>query len=106
DAATPPEITESHYASWSAALRDAVGFARSEGTTRSIAVMGFSLGAFLSVSEAATDDRVAAVVSHAGGLSQYFPAGVRRMPPVLIVQAKDDPITPVAEARKLQRFLK
>jgi carboxymethylenebutenolidase len=89
------------------ALRDAVTFAREQlrGDDAPVGVIGFSLGAYLALSEAAEDGRVHAVVDCFGGLPDLFAPALQRMPPVLILHGTSDPIVPVAEAHKLEKLL-
>jgi fermentation-respiration switch protein FrsA (DUF1100 family) len=54
--------------------------------------------AFLASVRAARDPRIRALAMHGAGLSSRFPKDIERMPPVLILHVKGDPIVPVAEA--------
>jgi carboxymethylenebutenolidase len=70
-----------------------------------IGLMGFSLGAYLSLSIAAIDKRVLAVVEFFGGLPKEMKFFMRRLCPVLILHGEADPTVPVAEAYHLQQVL-
>ncbi|MBZ5706147.1 MAG: dienelactone hydrolase family protein [Acidobacteriia bacterium] len=70
-----------------------------------IALLGFSLGAYLSLSNAAIDKRVQAVVEFFGGLPKEMKLFMRRLCPVLILHGEADPTVPVQEAYHLQAVL-
>jgi len=70
-----------------------------------IALLGFSLGAYLSLSAAAIDSRIKAVVEYFGGLPKEMKLFMRRFCPVLILHGEADPTVPVAEAYHLQQVL-
>jgi len=60
-----------------------------------IGLLGFSLGAYLSLSNAGIDPRVRAVVEFFGGLPKEMKLFLRRLPPVLILHGEADPTVPV-----------
>jgi len=70
-----------------------------------VGLLGFSLGSYLSLSTAASDRRVSAVVEYFGGLPDLFARDLKRFPPTLILHGDADRIVPVAEAHKLERLL-
>ncbi len=70
-----------------------------------IGVVGLSRGAFVGVSTAGTDPRVAALVEFYGGVRHDQAARFTRMPPTLILHGDADPVVPVEHARELQRLL-
>ena len=70
-----------------------------------IGLLGFSLGAYLSLSNAGIDPRVRAVVEFFGGLPKEMKLFLRRLPPVLILHGEADPTVPVEEAYDLQQVL-
>lgn len=70
-----------------------------------IGLGGFSLGAYLALSIAATNPQVKAVVEFFGGLPAQIAASTRRMPPVLILHGTSDTRVPVSEAYRLAAFL-
>src|SRR5205823_8192282 len=95
-----------HFLTWMQNVADAVGYATSQpcADRGRVGLVGFSLGAYLALSVAAQDERVAAVVDCFGGLPDVFAPGVQRMPPVLILHGDADGLVPVTEALKLQRL--
>lgn len=70
-----------------------------------IGLLGFSLGAYLSLSIAAVDSRVGAVVDYFGGLPKEMKLFMRRLCPVLILHGEADSTVPVSEAYHLQQLL-
>ena len=70
-----------------------------------IALLGFSLGAYLSLANSSIDDRVKAVVEFFGGLPREMKLFMRRLCPTLILHGEADPTVPVEEAYNLQRLL-
>jgi len=67
-----------------------------------VGLIGFSLGSYLSLSEAVFDPRVLAVVDYFGGLPEVLAKKVKTLPPTLILHGDADPIVPVAEAKALE----
>lgn len=96
------------FALWRRTISDAITFAakRPDVDSDAIGVVGFSLGSYLGLAEAAQDDRVKAVSEYYGGISDYFPPRVRKMPAVLILHGDADSTVPVSKAYSLQRFLR
>ena len=92
---------------WMKTLWDAISFVEKQaGVDRDrIALLGFSLGAYLSLSNAAIDKRIKAVVEFFGGLPKEMNFFMRRLCPVLILHGDADPHVPVEEAYHLQRVL-
>lgn len=92
---------------WMKTLWDAVSYVEKQPQvdTERIGLMGFSLGAYLSLSAAAIDKRVRAVVEFFGGLPKEMKLFMRRLCPVLILHGDADPTVPVAEAYHLQQVL-
>jgi carboxymethylenebutenolidase len=95
-----------HFEVWMKTVSDAITFAGQQpGVDPSrIALLGFSLGAYLALSVASIDARVKAVVDYFGGLPEELTNGVNPLPPVLILHGEADPVVPVIEAHKLQRL--
>lgn len=91
---------------WMRTISDAVTFAGSQpGVDASrIALLGFSLGAYLALSVATVDSRVKIVIDYFGGLPEELSRDGRSLPPVLILHGEADPIVPVSEAHKLRRL--
>jgi carboxymethylenebutenolidase len=70
------------------------------------ALMGFSLGSFISLSYGATHpDDVAAIVEYYGGLAPALRDRAAAMPPVLIIHGDIDRIVPVSQATDLDAVL-
>jgi dienelactone hydrolase len=92
---------------WMKTLWDAVTFVEKqpEVDRERIALLGFSLGAYLSLSNAAIDGRIKAVVEFFGGLPREMKFFMLRLCPVLILHGEADPLIPVEEAYQLQRVL-
>jgi carboxymethylenebutenolidase len=71
-----------------------------------VAMMGFSLGSFLSLSTGAIDpDQIAAIVEYYGGLPPALQYGAKTMPPTLILHGDKDVLVPVAMAHELDELL-
>jgi len=96
-----------HFPLWMKTLWDAISHVEKQPHVDSerIGLMGFSLGAYLSLSTAAIDKRVQAVVEYFGGLPKEMKLFMRRLCPVLILHGELDPTVPVAEAYHLQTVL-
>jgi len=92
---------------WMKTLWEAVSFVERQAAVdrERIALLGFSLGAYLSLANASIDGRVRAVVEFFGGLPREMKLFMRRLCPVLILHGEADPTVPVAEAYNLQRLL-
>ena len=74
--------------------------------SKKIALMGYSLGAVLSLSYGATyPDEVQAIVEYYGSLPLLLRSSVSTMPPVLILHGEADKLVPVSEARDLDALL-
>jgi carboxymethylenebutenolidase len=71
-----------------------------------VAMMGFSLGSFLSLSAGAIDpSQIAAIVEYYGGLPPALQYGAKTMPPTLILHGDRDVLVPVAMAHELDGLL-
>ncbi len=74
--------------------------------SKKVALMGFSLGAFISLSYGATyPDEIGAIVEYYGGLTPALYARAATMPPVLIIHGEIDRIVPVSQATALDAAL-
>jgi carboxymethylenebutenolidase len=98
-----PYRNRDYFQVWTETIQATVSYAANLPTVdrRRIGLLGFSLGAYVALSEAMFDTRVSAVVEYSGGLFDELALQLRQMPPTLIVHGEADRIVPVAEARKL-----
>ncbi len=92
---------------WMKTLWDAISFVETQPQVdgKRIALLGFSLGAYLSLANSAIDHRVKAVVEFFGGMPKEMHLFMRRLCPVLILLGEADPTIPVEEAYQLQKLL-
>jgi dienelactone hydrolase len=95
-----------HFPVWMKTISDAITFAGQQAgvDVSRVALLGFSLGAYLALSVATVDARVKAVVDYFGGLPEELTHEVKPLPPVLILHGEADPVVPVTEAHKLQHL--
>jgi carboxymethylenebutenolidase len=102
-----PSQIETHFLDWLQTLKDAVTFVADQPGVdpRRIGLLGFSLGAYLSLSLATQDSRIAAVAELFGGLPEHFVKDAANLPPVLILHGGEDQTVPVREARSLEQLL-
>jgi carboxymethylenebutenolidase len=100
------ETTHRHFPDWMRAIGDAITFAMQHESVEPnrVALLGFSLGAYLALAVASVDPRVKVVVDFFGGLPEEL-HGFTRMPPVLILHGEEDRVVPVSEATRLQQLL-
>ncbi|MGA9528151.1 MAG: dienelactone hydrolase family protein [Terriglobales bacterium] len=101
------QIIFRNFPVWMKTLWDAVSFVESQpGVDRErIALLGFSLGAYLSLANSAIDDRVQAVVEFFGGLPREMKLFMKRLCPTLILHGEEDTTVPVSEAYQLRDLL-
>jgi len=92
---------------WMKTLWDAISFVETQPQVdgECIALLGFSLGAYLALANSAVDHRVKAVVEFFGGMPKEMKLFMRRLCPVLILHGEADPTVPVEEAYQLQKLL-
>ncbi|MGO8984206.1 MAG: dienelactone hydrolase family protein [Terriglobales bacterium] len=92
---------------WMKTLWDATSFVEKQPQVDPgrIALLGFSLGAYLSLANSAIDPRIQAVVEFFGGMPKEMNLFMRRLCPVLILHGEADSTVPVAEAYHLQKLL-
>jgi len=92
---------------WMKTLWDAISFVETQPQVdrERIALLGFSLGAYLSLATSAIDPRVKAVVEFFGGMPKEMHLFMRRLCPVLILHGEVDRTIPVEEAYQLQKLL-
>ena len=102
-----PSQIESHFVAWLETIKDAVSVvAGHPGIDASrIGLLGFSLGAFLSLALATQDSRIAAVAELFGGLPEQFTKDAGNLPPILILHGAQDTTVPIDHAHGLERIL-
>jgi carboxymethylenebutenolidase len=96
-----------HFFAWAKTLWDATSFvaAQPQVDPQRLGLLGFSLGAYLALSNASVDPRIQAVVEFFGGLPREVKPFMRRFCPVLILHGEADSTVPVEEAYHLQHVL-
>lgn len=92
-----------HAPAWMKTVWDSISFVSRQPHVDSerIGLLGFSLGAYLSLGIAAIDNRVKAVVDFFGGFPQEMKLFMRHFCPVLILHGDADQTVPVSEAHKI-----
>jgi carboxymethylenebutenolidase len=92
---------------WMKTLWDAISFVETQPQVdrERIALLGFSLGAYLALANSAIDPRVRVVVEFFGGMPKEMNLFMRRLCPVLILHGEADATIPVEEAYQLQKLL-
>lgn len=106
ESADKPAIMR-NFPLWMKTLWDAISFVQTQPQVDStrIALLGFSLGAYLSLANSAIDPRVKAVVEFFGGMPKEMKLFMRRLCPVLILHGEEDATVPVHEAYNLKKLL-
>jgi len=106
ESADKPTILR-NFPLWMKTLWDAISFIETQPRVdgKRIALLGFSLGAYLSLANSAIDHRVQAVVEFFGGMPKEMHLFMRRLCPVLILHGEADATVPVDEAYQLQKLL-
>ena len=106
ESADKPTILR-NFPLWMKTLWDAISFVETQPQVDRdcIALLGFSLGAYLSLANSAIDPRVKAVVEFFGGMPKEMNLFMRRLCPVLILHGEADATIPVEEAYQLQKLL-
>jgi len=89
-----------HAPAWMKTVWDSISFVSRQPHVDSerIGLLGFSLGAYLSLGIAGIDSRVKAVVDFFGGFPREMKLFMRRFCPVLILHGDADQTVPVSEA--------
>ena len=102
-----PATIEREFLNWMKIISQAIDYAVTQPGTdpARIGLIGFSLGAYLSLSLAVEEPRIKAVVEFFGGMPDHFAERLNHFPPVLILHGKKDTVVPVEEARKLAALL-
>jgi len=106
ESADKPTILR-NFPLWMKTLWDAISFIETQPRVdgKRIALLGFSLGAYLSLANSPIDHRVQAVVEFFGGMPKEIHLFMRRLCPVLFLHGEADATVPVAEAYQLQKLL-
>jgi len=95
-----------HAPAWMKTIWDAVSFVSRQPHVDSdrIGLLGFSLGAYLSLASASIDNRIKAVVDFFGGFPREMKLFMRRFCPVLILHGDADQTVPVSEALEIREI--
>ncbi len=102
------DIKREHFQAWQETVAAAVRYAADHPRVdrRRIGLLGFSLGAYLSLGAATQPDLpIAAVIDLFGGLPASLHNRFKRLPPTLILHGDADCIVPVQEALALEKLL-
>jgi len=110
DAASPGDVDGmvQNFPTWLNEVHSGIAALRKNPSVNSnkVGLMGFSLGAYLSLGYGATyPNEMAAIVEYYGGLSPALYSRATTMPPVLIIHGDIDRIVPVSQARDLDAVL-
>ena len=95
------------FPNWLDVVSDSLNFAQQhpKADPERIGMVGFSLGAYLSLALGTQQPRIKAIVDFFGGLTDYFVDKLKHIAPVLILHGENDPVVPVSEAHKVARIL-
>ena len=95
------------FPNWMRVISDSLDFAEKhpQADPRRIGLIGFSLGAYLSLALGTQQRRIKAIVDFFGGLTDYFTERLTQLAPVLILHGEADKVVPVSEAHKVARTL-
>jgi len=93
---------------WMKTLWDAISFVETQPQVdgKRIALLGFSLGAYLSLANSAIDQRVKVVVEFFGGMPKEMNFFMRRLCPVLILHGEADVRVPTSQGYEFYNALK
>ena len=95
-----------HGPAWVKTVWDSVSFVGQQPhvNPERIGLLGFSLGAYLSLASASIDPRIKAVVDFFGGFPKEMKLFMRRFCPVLILHGEADDTVPVSEAHYIAQL--
>jgi dienelactone hydrolase len=95
-----------HGPAWVKTVWDSVSFVcqQPQVDPERIGLLGFSLGAYLSLASASIDPRIKAVVDFFGGFPKEMKLFMRRFCPVLILHGEADDTVPVSEAHYIAQL--
>jgi carboxymethylenebutenolidase len=107
----PPVTRETmveNFRSWVETVADASSYALGlpNAEPGEVALVGFSLGGYLSLATSTFDPRVKVVVDYFGGLPEPLTDRADKLPPTLILHGDSDTIVPVSEASRVEELLK
>lgn len=107
DVRTDDAYEDATFPEWTATLRDAVSFVRSDHHVDSTRVdaFGVSLGGFMALALGAQDRRVSRLVVLSGGFFDALAPEVHHLPPTLLMHGDSDDVVPLAEARRVDSAL-
>jgi len=107
DTRTDDAREDAAFPAWTAALEDAVTFARHDAAVdpARVGAFGVSLGGYMAIALGANDARVGRLVVLSGGFFGSLADRVRRLPPTLLLHGSDDDVVPLAEAERVARAL-
>ena len=94
-----------HWPVWHDTVRDGVDFVAAHPRVRpeALGIFGYSLGAYLAVSESSEDPRIRAVVEMSGGVFDKLQGRTRRFAPTLVLHGALDERVPVGRVLTVQR---
>ena len=94
-----------HWPVWNDTVRDGVDFVAIHPRVRpeSIGILGYSLGAYLAISESSADKRIRAVVEIAGGVFDKLQGRTQRFAPTLVLHGQKDERVPVGRVLTVVR---
>ncbi len=94
-----------HWRTWAATVHEAVDFVERHPRVdaSSIGLSGYSLGAYLAVTEGSRNKKIDAIVERAGGLFDETREQLKWLPPTLILHGALDQRVPPSRARELER---
>jgi dienelactone hydrolase len=96
---------QKNFDTWRATVNDAVDFVTTRPEVKRIGCFGYSLGAYLSLAQAAHDSRIGSVVELAGAIDKDHAGLVKRLPPILILHGEEDRRVSSENAHALERIL-
>jgi dienelactone hydrolase len=96
--------TYSNMLAWVQAVRDLVSQARAENSTRTVGLVGYSLGASVALAAGSQGVPVDAIAEWYGSLPDEFFQQFKTMPPLLILHGTFDSNIPIVNAEQLMRL--
>ncbi len=94
-------VMEKNFETWLATVRGSiVAVQKLRGDSAPVGIYGYSLGGFLSLIASSDNQRVAAVIEHAGGAWNGRMDRIGKLPAVLMIHGEADTRVPVAKYAK------